>query len=1065
NRDGEYNIYAQRFDSSGNPVGFNFKINDDASVARQVEPSIGMDSDGNFIVAWIDGRDGRQDIYAERFDNTATPMGANLRVNEDAYTIMGWGYVSTSMSDAGIFGVTWTTAQGDMSNELCVKFFNWTTGEPIDHTSVEATSYVYLPHIGMDASGISTVIWSNQNIFPQHVMARRYDSSGDPINTAYVIDDSEWSAGPSGAQSPIDVRPSGEVVVSFHVTNIGMNPDPFAYVHVRRFDASGNPIGPSFRVDAEQTQEGVIAIKPEGTFVVVYQKRSTGDLYARKYDWSENPLGDSTLLNDDGNYLSQKKPKIAVATPNTFMVVWEDARDKGTDSNIYGRIFQISDDSAVPIGEDFRIPGDGSPWKSYGYTDISGSSSGRFVVVWTETDPGGSSGAYAQTPIRVYDVSGTLIASKLHYTTWDAHEPSVAITQSGNFVVAKREFLNKIGEGYETDIFLTLFNPDATVITDIRVNPSEDNGASQFSPQVAMNDNTVLVAWNDPREGRDDVWARGYRFPDGNPLTDEFIVHEDISQTGHYLAGVAIDDDGRFIITWNDRREGDWDIYARRFNPDFTPMGPEFKVNDDELAGVEQKGGDAVMTSSENGDFAITWYDWRDGDPDVYIRLYGGDGNPKADSFRISALHDSQQLIPAVTGTEDNIVAAWLDNRNGDWDVYARLKSWETLSVAVSISPESLEIKHWDDANFTVIVENDGAEQDSYNLDVTGLPDGFVWEMETFIADLPPGEFVELPLKITPAYEQGVCENIPYPFSVTGTSVANPDISSTAEAEFTIKPNPCGKKTGDVSGDGTISAYDAALILKFVVGLIDEFDCESMAVSTTATPRNYSVSLSNIRTTEGKTIYAPIIISETAGLTAGGIVLTYDPTVLKTVDVAPLSVISGSYWKANFKNPGEVRFAFASTSEDTSHLEGNGELLLIKFETLPNTTGKVSPLILDNVQLTNSLNITKIDGSITILPERTLLMQNYPNPFNPETWLPYQLAADAPVTIHIYNQRGQFIRAISLGHQPAGVYINRGKAAYWDGRNNAGEKVSSGMYFYNLQAGKFTATRRMLIVK
>ena len=80
-------------------------------------------------------------------------------------------------------------------------------------------------------------------------------------------------------------------------------------------------------------------------------------------------------------------------------------------------------------------------------------------------------------------------------------------------------------------------------------------------------------------------------------------------------------------------------------------------------------------------------------------------------------------------------------------------------------------------------------------------------------------------------------------------------------------------------------------------------------------------------------------------------------------------------------------------------------------------------------------------------------MQNYPNPFNPETWLPYQLAADAPVTIHIYNQRGQFIRAISLGHQPAGVYINRGKAAYWDGRNDIGEKVSSGVYFYNLQAG------------
>jgi hypothetical protein len=237
-----------------------------------------------------------------------------------------------------------------------------------------------------------------------------------------------------------------------------------------------------------------------------------------------------------------------------------------------------------------------------------------------------------------------------------------------------------------------------------------------------------------------------------------------------------------------------------------------------------------------------------------------------------------------------------------------------------------------------------------------------------------------------------------------------------------------------------------------------------MAASTTVTPRNYSVSLSNLQTTLGKTIYAPITISETAGLTAGGIVLTYDPTVLKAVDVLPTTTLNGSYWKANFEKPGEVRFAFASAS-DISQTEGHGDLLLVKFETLPNTVGKVSPLSLDMVQLANSQSITKINGSITILPERTLLMQNYPNPFNPETWLPYQLADDATVTISIYNQKGQLVRTIALGHQAAGVYISKDKAAYWDGRNDVGEKVANGVYFYTLQAGGFTATRRMLIVK
>jgi hypothetical protein len=303
---------------------------------------------------------------------------------------------------------------------------------------------------------------------------------------------------------------------------------------MRRFDASGNPIGASFQFDVEQAAGGVCAITPEGQFVVVYKRVSTEDLYARRFDWSESPLGDSVLLNDDGNYLSQATPKIAVATPDTFMVVWMDVRDKGTDSNIYGKIFRISGDSAVAVGADFRLPGDGEPWKSYGSPDISGSDTGHFVIVWNESHDGALSNPYwRRTSIRVYDESRTLTASKLHYAVGNTFQPSVAMNRFGRFVIGKRENLYYLDEGFEEDIFLTFFNPDASVIRDIRVNPSDDNGASQGSPQVAMNDNTVLVAWNEPREGRDDVWARLYSFPDGSALTGEFRVHVDSCGNRH----------------------------------------------------------------------------------------------------------------------------------------------------------------------------------------------------------------------------------------------------------------------------------------------------------------------------------------------------------------------------------------------------------------------------------------------------------------------------------------------------------------------------------------------------
>ena len=99
------------------------------------------------------------------------------------------------------------------------------------------------------------------------------------------------------------------------------------------------------------------------------------------------------------------------------------------------------------------------------------------------------------------------------------------------------------------------------------------------------------------------------------------------------------------------------------------------------------------------------------------------------------------------------------------------------------------------------------------------------------------------------------------------------------------------------------------------------------------------------------------------------------------------------------------------------------------------------------------------------VPATTALLPNYPNPFNPETWIPYQLAEAADVMLTIYDIHGRVVRDLDLGHRRAGVYRTRGRAAYWDGKNEFGEPVASGLYFYTLTAGDFSATRKMLIRK
>ena len=143
---------------------------------------------------------------------------------------------------------------------------------------------------------------------------------------------------------------------------------------------------------------------------------------------------------------------------------------------------------------------------------------------------------------------------------------------------------------------------------------------------------------------------------------------------------------------------------------------------------------------------------------------------------------------------------------------------------------------------------------------------------------------------------------------------------------------------------------------------------------------------------------------------------------------------------------GQVTFGVAENV--ATDLAGNGNTA---------ATQKTVTIALPNNERMAPLAKWKID--------ETQLLANFPNPFNPETWIPYQLAKPAAVTITVFDVRGRVVRTLILGNQPAGLYRNRSKAAHWDGRNAFGEKVAAGMYFYTLKAGDFSATRKMLIRK
>ena len=98
-------------------------------------------------------------------------------------------------------------------------------------------------------------------------------------------------------------------------------------------------------------------------------------------------------------------------------------------------------------------------------------------------------------------------------------------------------------------------------------------------------------------------------------------------------------------------------------------------------------------------------------------------------------------------------------------------------------------------------------------------------------------------------------------------------------------------------------------------------------------------------------------------------------------------------------------------------------------------------------------------------PDDSALLACFPNPANPDVWIPYRLASESGVVIRIYDVSGHLVRTLDMGSQPAGFYASKSKAAHWDGSNEAGERVASGIYFYSIQASGYTATRKLIISK
>jgi hypothetical protein len=297
--------------------------------------------------------------------------------------------------------------------------------------------------------------------------------------------------------------------------------------------------------------------------------------------------------------------------------------------------------------------------------------------------------------------------------------------------------------------------------------------------------------------------------------------------------------------------------------------------------------------------------------------------------------------------------------------------------------------------------------------------------------------------------------------------VGNVDGSETVEISF---PTPEGP--GDLTGLFTgIDSMDASLILQHVVRLIDEFPTgppnngvppatEAPGLLSSSAVLDLSGPSSSLR--PGETFTISLDTAGVSDLYAGEIGLQYDASLVRPVEVFTAGAGSGRVtpqWVHRVKD-GTLAAVFASAIPvDTGY-----SLVQVRFETLVDSAHP-SVIRASHVRLNHDLVKRQLTYTYQIEPYRFQLLANYPNPFNPETWIPFELAEEADVTIRIYGLDGQHIRTLDLGRYGQGSYTDRDQAAHWDGRNEYGEQVASSMYIYELRAGTYRAMRRMVIRK
>ena len=607
------NIYAQVYSSYGLAIGPNFKVND--SLGNTQYPSISADISGNFVITWEDGRNGHVDIYAQRYYSDGSVLGMNFKVNDDEGSV-DQVLPSISVDGDGNFVITWMDKRNGDFDIYAQRFSSDGTASGINfRANNDKGNYDQrAPSVSTDRNGNYIITWSDRYA----ILAQSYTSDGNLLGFNFIVND---------------------------------------------LSANNNPSNPSISSDSN------------GNFVIVWvdDRYIDRDIYAQCYSSDGSKVETNFIVNDDQGCSNQWYPIISVDGSGNFVIVWQDERNRGF-SDIYAQRFS---NDGIALGNNFRV-NDDQTFDSQGAPSISSDKAGNFVITWEDYRDVGSN-IYAQR----YSIDGSALGTNFMVNIDEAgvgsRTPSIGSDGIGNFVITwwRNDYRNEIN-----DIYAQRYSSDGTALgTNFKVNDNLSNVKIWSSPSMHINySGNFIILWTDYRNGDSDIYAQRYS-SNGIALGANFKVNDDKGGIRKSAGSVSIDNSGNFVITWTDWRNGDSDIYAQRYSNNGTTLESNFRVNDDQES-ISQ-GGSSISTD-DNGNFVITWTDQRNGDRDIYAQRFSSDGNPVGSNFRITNTSEEVQFWADVKFWNNRIYTTWNDNRaeGTGYDIWANVLDRNTVGIA-----------------------------------------------------------------------------------------------------------------------------------------------------------------------------------------------------------------------------------------------------------------------------------------------------------------------------------------------------------------------------------------------